>query len=708
MASLQRDSLHDVILLLAKLAPVTVGDMVAAAIMVAMAGAYLLADYTWNKPSPYQYIWYERPQDQDAATRSATRATRNVAQRLEELGKEVVVFWGSQSGTAESFAKRLARELSQRLRLTTMSADLSDFDPETLPSMPQDKIAIFILATYGEGDPSDNANQFWEWMSKAASPSSLSSLRYAALGLGNSNYLHYNRVVDVIDGALQRAGAQRLLPVGKADDAHGGTEEDFCRWKDSLFAFLASDLGINEQAQSYEPMLSAVYDTSMEPIDLHLGEPIESRGKSSTPKTHALPIKHARELFTDSKRSCLHLELDLSKHPELVYKTGDHLGIWPVNPDQEVDRLIRVLGLAGEQDSPLLISALDPAVKVHLPNPTTVNALFRYYVEICAPVSRELARAVSDFAPSPEVKTWVLELCATRDSYSSFLERNYITFGRLLELSVGGENDLIWSGIPLAFVLENLPATRPRYYSISSSSVLSPRSVSITALVSNTSLSNEDQAVPGVTTNYLLAKANARQEVAISHSPVPGLSYHLPGLGNILNEAKIFAHIHRSTLKLPTQPSCPLIMLAAGTGLAPFRAFIAERCRLQSMGRQIGDMLLFFGCRHPDEDYIYSEELAEMEAALGGKLQITVAFSRLRPGERTYIQDKMIAHGADLCHLVGSDASVYICGRASMARDAGRALGEAIGGHRGMNGQQIQDWVATMKRTRKWQEDVWG
>ena len=256
-------------LLLAKLAPATVGDMVALVIMASMAGAYLFPEYTWNKPSPYRHIWYERPQDQDATTRSATRATRNIAQRLEELvrrmtivavrppkltwaqGKKVVVFWGSQSGTAESFAKRLARELSQRFGLAAMSADLSDFDPETISSITQDKLAVFTLATYGEGDPSDNANQFWDWITKTASPSSLSSLRYAAFGLGNSNYLHFNRVVDVVDSALQEAGAQRLLPVEKADDANGSTEEDFCRWKEHIFAFLVSGLGIKEQEQKY-------------------------------------------------------------------------------------------------------------------------------------------------------------------------------------------------------------------------------------------------------------------------------------------------------------------------------------------------------------------------------------------------------------------------------------------------------------------------
>ncbi|POR35598.1 NADPH--cytochrome P450 reductase [Tolypocladium paradoxum] len=708
MTSMQNDRFNDSAWVLAKLAPGTFIDTMAVLVMAAASVAYLLADYTWNRPDPYRHIWYEKPQDQDGATTSASRATRNIAQRLEELGKQVVVFWGSQSGTAESFAKRLARELSQRFQLPAMSADLSDFDPETIGLIPGSKFAVFVLATYGEGDPSDNANQFWEWAA-TAQPSALASLRYAAFGLGNKNYQHYNRVVDVVDAALQGSGAQRLVPVGRADDANGGTEEDFCRWKDAFFGFLVSGLDMNEYEPKYEPMLSAVFDTSLEPIDLHNGDPVQPPGKpSSESLVKPVAIKHARELFADTRRSCLHLAIDITEHPEMRYKTGDHLGIWPMNPDQEVHRLVRVLGLSGQEDVPLCINALDPAIKVQVPTPTTITALFRYYLEICGPVSRELACAAAEFAPSPEAKAWLLGLCSSRDSYSSFLERTHINLGRLLEVALQSEHGGVWSDLPLAFVLENLPRTRPRYYSISSSSVLSPRSVSITALVSNTVLSTEGQIVPGLATNYLLANANAYHGVAVPPAHSPDLSYDLCGPSQILKEGKVFAHLRRSTFKLPALASCPLIMLAAGTGIAPFRAFIDERVRLQSMGREVGEMMLFFGCRHPDEDYIYRPELEEMQAALGGKLRVVVAFSRLQAQKRVYIQDRMRECDDDIRRLVDDGAVVYACGRASMARDAGKTLGHIVGKHRGLEEEQVQEWVASMKRTKKWQEDVWG
>ena len=64
-----------------------------------------------------------------------------------------------------------------------MTADLSDYDPETIALVPDTNLTIFILSTFGEGDPSDNATAFWEWIEKANL--SLSNLHYMAFSLGN-------------------------------------------------------------------------------------------------------------------------------------------------------------------------------------------------------------------------------------------------------------------------------------------------------------------------------------------------------------------------------------------------------------------------------------------------------------------------------------------------------------------------------------------
>lgn len=154
--------------------------------------------------------------------------------------------------------------------------------------------------------------------------------------------------------------------------------------------------------------------------------------------------------------------------------------------------------------------------------------------------------------------------------------------------------------------------------------------------------------------------------------------------------------------------SHPLVMVAAGTGLAPFRAFIMERLRLQSVGKDIGQMILFFGCQRPDDDYIYKEELEQMEKDLGGKLKIVTAFSRQEGAKKTYVQDRVRELGAEVLGLLEESASLYMCGRASMAREVGKTLGDIVRADKGWNDAQVKDWSEGLKRNRKWQEDVWG
>ncbi|TKW49691.1 NADPH--cytochrome P450 reductase [Colletotrichum tanaceti] len=714
--------------LINQLAPESLVDTAALAAAGLLSAAYVLRGYVWDRPDPYDYIWYEKPQEDGAGAGggAANKKSRNIAERLEELGKDVVVFWGSQSGTAEGFANRLARELHQRFHLDAMSADLSDYDAETIARIPQTKLAVFVLSTYGEGDPSDNTGPFWDWLTKlqpGPGPGSgpedrpLASLRYAAFGLGNSNYRYYNKVVDVVDKALEACGASRLAPLGRADDAQGATEEDFLAWKDDLYKVLRDTLRLEEHEVVHEPSLAVVEDDSLEPQDLHVGEPvhlIEGSGKASANSAiKPLRIKKAYSLFPSpgGPRDCLHLDLDLGAGSELTYKTGDHLAVWPINPDQEVERLLNVLGLAGRRGVPISINALDAAVKIRIPTPTNVETLFRYYLEIGAAVPRDAVRGLAQFAPSPGAKEFLLDLGREKETYAAFIASNHLTVGKLLELASAADGNhaiSAWTGIPLSYLIETLPRSQPRYYSISSSSVVSPKTPSITVAVSDTPLSaSPSTAIPGLTTNYLQALSRSLPDSQATRQ-TEGLSYALSGPSNALEGGHVYAHIRRSKFKLPMLSSHPLVMVAAGTGLAPFRAFITERLRLQSVGRDVGRMLLFFGCQRPDVDFIYREELEQMERDLGGKLKIVTAFSRQKGARKVYVQDRVRELGAEVTGLLEEGATLYMCGRASMAREVGKTLGDVVKESKGWDDAQVKDWSEGLKRNRKWQEDVWG
>ncbi|PYH95396.1 NADPH-cytochrome P450 reductase [Aspergillus ellipticus CBS 707.79] len=686
--------------------PTGVADYAALTLLSMAAGTYLSRGILWDQPDPYHYRWYERPQLKmgGLAGANGSKETRNIAHKLDEVDKNIVVFWGSQSGTAEGFASRLAREIALRFRQGTMTADLSDYDPETISQIPQSKLAIFILSTYGEGDPSDNTAEFWDWINKAQDVS-LANVRYCAFGLGNSNYKFYNRVVDIVVQGLDRRGAQSLMPVGKANDAEGSTQEDFIGWKDDLFAVFKEQLGFEEGEMQYLPTLAVQEHESLEPIDLHHGEPDTPDG--SKPSAQCSPVRpvtiaNARELFEASDRHCLHLDLDLSSVPEFSYKTGDHLAIWPSNPDAEVERLLQVLGLAARRDVSISIRSLDSATKVRVATPTTAAALFRYYLEIGAPVNRDNVLGLASFAPTPEAKTYLLQLGQDKAAYANFINRTHVNLGRLLQLAAP---ETAWPALPLSYLVETLAPIQPRYYSISSSSVIAPRKPSITAIVSTTPVpENPEELVHGITSNYLLALSENRRDATHPH----GLTYHLNGPSNALQGGKVFAHLRKSKFKLPRVGSSPLIMVAAGTGLAPFRAFIAERRQLQQIGREIGEMILFFGCRRPEEDYTYRDELAELQAALGDRLRIVTAFSRQPDTPRKYVQDRITECGDAVLRLLDEGANLYICGRAGMAREVEKTVGQAMQQAKGWSDSQWNDWSRAFKKRGKWQEDVWG
>lgn len=618
-----------------------------------------------------------------------------------------MIFWGSQSGTAEGLANRLVRECRSRFGIDALAADLSDYDSESITNIPGAKLALFIISTYGEGDPSDNSTQFLSWLHSNKTVQ-FPGLRYAAFGLGNSKYKFYNRVIDVVSEALDSRQAKPLLPIGRADDSNGTTEEDFAEWKQSLFSLLQNELGFKERPQQYESTLRVVEDPSLDSIDLHVGEPVRPNAVKKaaamvTSPIHPLTVKVAKKLLPTTDRNCLYIELDTTEFLELKYKTGDHLAVWPPNPTTEVFRLLNVLGLQERKSMPLLITSLDPSVPTKVPSPTTLESLFRSYLEICAPIPRETALSIAQFAPSPSSKAALTRLAHDKDTYRKYCTATHVTLSRLLE-SVLSQGDS-WSSLPLEFILESLPTLTPRYYSISSSSVVSPKTIALTVA---TSIENSNNLpIPGITTSYLLdVERHQNGTTSAPPSDILETNSRVPGDG------KVFAHVRKSKFKLPTMPKNPIIMIASGSGIAPFRGFLYERSRVASLGREVGPSMLFFGCRNASEDYLYADELQSLESCQENNISVITAFSRTdinKAGGKMYVQDRVEERDEDIIRLLMKEnAYLYICGSAAMARDVAKRLGECIQRRLGWNEGELREWSEQMRKTQRWREDVWG
>ncbi len=542
--------------------------------------------------------------------------TRNIIEKMDQSGKNCVIFYGSQTGTAEDYASRLAKEGKSRFGLETMVADLEDYDYENLDTLPDDKVAMFVLATYGEGEPTDNAVEFYEFItnedvafSNAAEPP-LQNLKFVAFGLGNNTYEHYNSMVRNVTKALEKLGATRIGAAGEGDDGAGTMEEDFLAWKDPMWTALTEKMGLEEREAVYEPVFGITEREGLtkESPEVYLGEPNKmhlegtAKGPFNAHNPYIAPIAESREIFTVRDRNCLHMEIDISGS-NLSYQTGDHIAVWPTNAGKEVDRFLNVTGLLSKRDSVISVKALDPTAKVPFPTPTTYDAIVRYHMEICAPVSRQFVATLAPFAPTEAAKAEMAKLGSDKDYFHEKVSNKYFNISQMLE-EIGGSEK--WTDIPFSAFIEGLNKVQPRYYSISSSSLVQKKRISITAVVESMEIPGRTDALKGVTTNYLLA---LKQKQHGDPNPDPhGLTYDITGPRNKYDGVHVPVHVRHSNVKLPSDPSKPIIMIGPGTGVAPFRGFVQERAAQAKAGEEVGKTLLFFGCRKQKEDFLYSDE----------------------------------------------------------------------------------------------------
>ncbi|PNP56876.1 hypothetical protein FNYG_15310 [Fusarium nygamai] len=406
----------------------------------------------------------------------AAQPTRDIVQKMSEAGKNCVVFYGSQSGNAEDYAARLAQEGKGRYGLETMVADLEDYDYDNLNSVPQDTIIMFVLATYGEGEPTDNAVDFYTFITDGESGKSLAGLRYTIFGLGNSTYEHYNLMGRSVDKALRSLGAQRIGDAGEGNDGTGTLEEDFLSWKHSMWTALSKAMGLHQREVIYEPVYKVIRRDllSSSSPSVYAGQLNRfhlnglAQGPYNAHNPYIASVTESREIFTAGARSCLHLEVDI-RGSGLTYQTGDHIAVWPVNTGHEVDRLLRVFGLEGERNTVIDIEAFEPTTKVPFPTPTTFDAIVRHQLEICTPVSRQLLGTLARFAPSDAARAKATALAADKTRFHDTVSKMRYNIARTLEILGDGEP---WTDVPFSAIIEGLTKLQPRYYSISSSSLV--------------------------------------------------------------------------------------------------------------------------------------------------------------------------------------------------------------------------------------------
>ena len=169
-------------------------------------------------------------------------------------GKKIAIFYGSQTGTAEEFSQRLSKD-SQRYGLKAGVYDPEECEMDELTEMKddiEDSLAVFVLATYGEGDPTDNALPFHEWIKEEQD---LTGMNFVVFALGNRTYEHYQGFGRYVDKRLEELGGVRLCEHGEGDD-DGNIEEDFVNWRETFWSAVCNFYGISEDNRKLSQCVS--------------------------------------------------------------------------------------------------------------------------------------------------------------------------------------------------------------------------------------------------------------------------------------------------------------------------------------------------------------------------------------------------------------------------------------------------------------------
>ncbi|KAB8228368.1 bifunctional cytochrome P450/NADPH--P450 reductase [Aspergillus alliaceus] len=555
---------------------------------------------------------------------------------LQSHVKPLHIFFGSNTGTCEALARRLAKD-SFGYGFTAKVGCLDS----AMENVPRGNPVIFITASY-EGQPPDNAAHFFEWLS-GLKGTELDGVNYAVFGCGHHDWsATFHRIPKATNDLVEKHGGTRLCDIGVADAANSDLFSDFDTWSETIFwpaVNLKFDRTLSQgDVQKCKPALQVDVSSSMRAstLGLQLQEGYVIENKLLT--TPEVPAKR----------------MILFRLPSnMAYQCGDYLTVLPVNPAHVVRQAIRRFNLSWDAMLTVWKPSQASVDITNMPLETPISAfeLFSTYVELSQPASKRDLNTLAEAATTDtDAHT---ELRSLASSPSRFTEE--VLNNRLSPLDILIRYPSI--DIALNVFLAMLPPMRVRQYSISSTPLAHPSECSITfSVLDSPHLATENKRFIGVASTYLSKlQPGDRAQICVRASNNRGF-------------------------KLPLDDKTPMIMACAGSGLAPFRGFIMDRAE-KIHGRradpisdddhlEIGKLAkatLYIGCRTKGKDDIHAAELNEW--ACQGAVDVRWAYSRPSDGSSgRHVQDLMFEDRDELLELIDRGARIYACGGMSVGQ----------------------------------------
>ncbi|WP_322922292.1 assimilatory sulfite reductase (NADPH) flavoprotein subunit [Paenibacillus campi] len=418
------------------------------------------------------------------------------------------------------------------------------------------------------------------------------------------------------------------------------------------------DVDFEEQAGEWiGQVLAALGEASAASVAVAAPEATASGAEATSPysRTHPFPAEVLENLNLNGRGSdqeTRHVELSL-EGSGLQYEPGDSLGVYPQNHPQLVDDILQATGWNGDETITLNKNGDTASVR---------DALLRHY-EITV-LTKPLLEKVAGLADNEQLDALLAE--GREQDLRAYLQ------GRdLLDLI----QDYGLGSIPADELLSLLRKIPARLYSISSSFKASPDEVHLTV-------------------RKVAYEQHGRQRYGVC-------SVHLAERLEAGDTLPVYIQ-HNDNFKLPHDPSTPIIMIGPGTGVAPFRSFIAER---EETGAE-GKSWLFFGDRRFATDFLYQTEWQRWLKD-GVLTRMDVAFSR-DSDKKVYVQHRMLERSRELYEWIQSGAVLYVCGdEKHMANDVHLTLEQILIQEGNLSQEAAADYLSTMLQQKRYQRDVY-
>ena len=674
--------------------------------------------------------------------------------------RSVVILYGSQSGSAAELASRLALDAYQHSFDTITMLPLDDFD---LSQLPATQLLLVVISTQGQGEPPDNARTFYSTIMRRSLPATLLAHTYFSLfALGDSSYPIYNAAGRRVYQRLLELGAIGICRRGMGDDQDtNGYEDGWAVWREELWKRMEEQVEWLANRTPEEKRVSskrlppatftvALHDESKQeeqskpaattaeaPSAVHKADSIQwctctttlplpmpsssfvvlppiqlppvGMGSSLSYAYPALLTQNIRLTPDTHFQDVRHLRFQLppsSPPAAFSFQPGDVVDIFPRNEPSAITAFLQAID--HEPTATVHIAydvSSDHSRPLPLPTQCTLQELFEVHLDVQGTPKRSFFRFLSRYATDDMQREKLEEFDSTagQDELRRYCDKEKRTYAEVLI-------DFHSARPPLSELVSNIPRLQPRAFSISSSSLLHPGYLDVTAALVRFSTPWKRERT-GVCSNFF--------------SLLPQSTADGDGTDELSSVVYVPIRIRKGSFHVPKAigwDGPPAVLIGPGTGVAPFRAMCQHKAAQLSAASasatatatatdSFSPYALFFGNRNASADYLYRDEWLQHHTTSTLALPPFTAFSRDQP-HKVYVQDVMRSDPAAAALLyewvVQRGGYVFVAGSSGgMPREVRRALEAVLCERGGMAEDEAATYVRRLEKERRYIQEVW-